>query len=196
MEEERNIAGAGGNWAESDDKPPTGSSPMSAATFGAPSQQPQMQPQMQPSFEQPYAAVRHPMEQPMPPATPYPVAATPPSDPTVYGQPYPQPAYGAPQPAYAAAPAEPTQVALGNLFARTLWLIVLLGAFLMLLGTILAQVGDPGGARDAGWVLGALGSFLLGAPMVITGIYYEGFSGHVRFGLIVAGAIILGMNLI
>ena len=190
------MQGTGGDWAESGDTPPTEPSPMPAATFGTPVQQQQQRQQAGQTF----APVKHPTEQAMPPATPYPVAATAPAyapaTPQAFDQPYSQPAYAAPPPAYAAAPVEPTQIAMGKLFARTLWLIVLLGAFLMLLGTILAQVGENNDTRNIGWVLGALGSFIVGAPMVITGVYYEDFSDHVRFGLIVAGAIILGMNLI
>lgn len=189
MEEEQEMKGTGGDWAESASTTPSEPSPLPAATFGAPGQQ-------RPQTEQPMAPMQHPTEQAMPPAMPYTEAATAPAAPQSVDQSYSQPAYAAPPPAYAAAPVEPTQIALGKIFARTLWLIVLLGALLMLLGTILAQVAETQGVLDTGFILGALGSFIVGAPMIITGVYYESFSDNVRFGLIVAGAIILGMNLI
>ena len=118
-------------------------------------------------------------------------AAAPPAPPTApqYHAP-PQQPYGAP-PGYVAPPAEPTQVMMGRLFGRTIWMITLLGGILLLIGVILVSVAnyDETTMIKAGRVLSYIGAFIIGAPMIIAGAYNEETNPQVRYGLIVGGAI-------
>jgi hypothetical protein len=103
-----------------------------------------------------------------------------------YQQPYPQ------QPGYG-EPAQPPQMLLSTVFWKSLWFLVLVGAILVLVGQILLDVADydDEGMIKAGKVLRTISAFLIGTPMVVTGIYYEGTRDMVRFGLILAGTILL-----
>ena len=47
------------------------------------------------------------------------------------------------------------------------------------------------GMIKAGKILRTISGFLIATPMIITGIYYDGTKDLVRFGMILAGAIIL-----
>lgn len=120
----------------------------------------------------------------VPPATP----PAPPAAPQY--QPPPQQPYGA-SPVYAGAPIEPTQVMMGRLFGRTIWMITLLGGILLLIGVILISVAnsDEETMIKAGRVLSFIGAFIIGAPMIIAGAYNEETNPQVRYGLIVGGAI-------
>jgi hypothetical protein len=104
-----------------------------------------------------------------------------------YGQSYQQPA-----PAYAQPP-QPPQMLLSTVFWKSLWFLVLVGAILILIGQILLDVADYSdeGMIKAGRILRTVSAFLIATPMIITGIYYEGTKDMVRFGLILAGAILL-----
>lgn len=107
-----------------------------------------------------------------------------------YSQPYSQPY---PQPPMYAQPAAPPQMLLSSVFWKALWFLVLVGAILVLVGQILLDVADYSdeGMIKAGKVLRTISAFLIGTPMVITGIYYDETRDMVRFGLILAGTILL-----
>ena len=109
-----------------------------------------------------------------------------------YSQPYPRQPYGQAAPGYA-APAQPPQMLLSTVFWKSLWFLVLVGAILLLVGQILLDVADYSdeGMIKAGRVLRTISGCLIATPMVITGIYYDGTRAMVRFGLILAGAILL-----
>ena len=109
-----------------------------------------------------------------------------------YQQPYPQQPYPAPAPGYAPPP-QPPQMLLSTVFWKSLWFLVLVGAILILIGQILLDVADytDDGMIKAGKILRTISAFLIATPMIITGIYYEGTKDLVRFGLILAGAILL-----
>ena len=103
-----------------------------------------------------------------------------------YSQPYQQtPGYG--------QPASPPQMLLSTVFWKSLWFLVLVGAILVLVGQILLDVADYSdeGMIKAGRVLRTISAFLIGTPMVVTGIYYDETRDMVRFGLILSGTIIL-----
>lgn len=82
---------------------------------------------------------------------------------------------------------------LSTVFWKSLWFLVLVGAILILIGQILLDVADypDEGMIKAGRILGTVSAFLIATPMIITGIYYEGTKDLVRFGMILAGAILL-----
>jgi hypothetical protein len=82
---------------------------------------------------------------------------------------------------------------LSTVFWKSLWFLVLVGAILLLVGQILLDVADYSdeGMIKAGRILRTISGFLIATPMVITGIYYEDTRDMVRFGLILAGAILL-----
>lgn len=109
-----------------------------------------------------------------------------------YQQPYPQQPYPPPAPGYAPPP-QPPQMLLSTVFWKSLWFLVLVGAILILIGQILLDVADypDEGMIKAGRILGTVSAFLIATPMIITGIYYEGTKDLVRFGMILAGAILL-----
>lgn len=112
--------------------------------------------------------------------------------PAQYGQPYTQPPYTQ-QPGYAAPPPQPPQMLLSTVFWKSLWFLILVGAILILIGQILLDVADytDEGMIKAGKILRTISGFLIATPMIITGIYYDGTKDLVRFGMILAGAIIL-----
>jgi hypothetical protein len=112
--------------------------------------------------------------------------------PPQYGQPYTQQPYTQ-QPGYAAPPPQPPQLLLSTVFWKSLWFLILVGAILILIGQILLDVADYSdeGMIKAGKILRTISGFLIATPMIITGIYYEGTKDLVRFGMILAGAIIL-----
>jgi len=112
--------------------------------------------------------------------------------PPQYGQPYAQQPYPQ-QPGYAAPPPQPPQLLLSTVFWKSLWFLILVGAILILIGQILLDVADhtDDGMIKAGKILRTISGFLIATPMIITGIYYDGTKDLVRFGMILAGAIIL-----
>ncbi len=117
--------------------------------------------------------------------------------PPAYGAPPPYPPqgqqpYGQP-PAYAQTPGQPPQDMMGNIFWRSLWFLVLIGGILILVGQIMLDVADydDEGLIKAGRILRTISAFVIGVPMVITGIYYDKVGDVVRFGLILSGALIL-----
>jgi hypothetical protein len=107
-----------------------------------------------------------------------------------YQQQYGQQQYAAP--GYA-TPQQPPQMLLSTVFWKSLWFLVLVGAILILIGQILLDVADYSdeGMIKAGRILRTVSAFLIATPMIITGIYYDGTKDMVRFGLILAGAILL-----
>jgi hypothetical protein len=117
-------------------------------------------------------------------------AENPPPQPP-YPQTYTQQSYQ--QSAGYGQPAQPPQMLLSTVFWKSLWFLVLVGAILLLVGQILLDVADYSdeGMIKAGRILRTISGFLIATPMVITGIYYDGTRDMVRFGLILAGAIIL-----
>ncbi|MCK5252438.1 MAG: hypothetical protein KAQ96_05790 [Thermoplasmata archaeon] len=125
-----------------------------------------------------------------PSQAPFGADSPPPQQP--YQQPYPQQPYPPPAPGYAPPP-QPPQMLLSTVFWKSLWFLVLVGAILILIGQILLDVADytDEGMIKAGRILGTVSAFLIATPMIITGIYYEGTKDLVRFGMILAGAIIL-----
>ncbi len=116
-------------------------------------------------------------------------AESPPSQPP-YSQPYSQPYQQSP--GYG-QPTSPPQMLLSTVFWKSLWFLVLVGAILVLVGQILLDVAeyDDEGMIKAGRVLRTISAFLIGTPMVVTGIYYDETRDMVRFGLILSGTIIL-----
>ncbi len=106
-----------------------------------------------------------------------------------YSAPYSQAPYG--QSGYGEV--QPPQMLLSTVFWKALWFLVLVGAILLLVGQILLDVADYSdeGMIKAGRVLRTISGFLIATPMIITGIYYDGTRDMVRFGLILAGAILL-----
>jgi hypothetical protein len=111
-----------------------------------------------------------------------------------YSQPYSQPYQ---QPQGYSQPTSPPQMLLSTVFWKSLWFLVLVGAILVLVGQILLDVADYSdeGMIKAGKVLSTISAFLIGTPMVITGIYYDETRDMVRFGLILAGLILLAFAL-
>ena len=128
--------------------------------------------------------------------------------PAVEGQPAHQnpPAYGAPPPyppqgqqpysqppAYAQQPGQPPQDMMSTIFWKSLWFLVLIGGILILVGQIMLDVAeyDDEGLIKAGRILRTISAFMIGVPMVITGIYYDRVGDIVRFGLILSGVLLL-----
>ncbi len=103
-----------------------------------------------------------------------------------YQQPYPQ-QYGAPQ------SSEPPQMILSTVFWKALWFLIIVGGILVLIGQILLDVAeyDDEGMIKAGRILGTISAFLIGVPMVVTGIYHLESKDVVRFGLILSGTLVL-----
>jgi len=103
-----------------------------------------------------------------------------------YQQPYPQ-QYGASQ------TGEPPQMILSTVFWKALWFLIIVGGILVLIGQILLDVAeyDDEGMIKAGRILGTISAFLIGVPMVVTGIYHLESKDVVRFGLILSGTLVL-----
>lgn len=110
-----------------------------------------------------------------------------------YQQPYQQ-QYQQP-PMYGQAPLEPTSTTLGRMFAGSIWFLALLGGILLLIGQIMVDVGvysdDPENLIKGGRVLSDIGIFMFGVPMIVAGAYHHQGQPHVRFGLILGGAVML-----
>lgn len=117
--------------------------------------------------------------------------------PPAYGAPaaYPpqgQQTYGQP-PAYPPPPGQPPQDMMSNIFWKSLWFLILIGGILILVGQIMLDVAeyDDEGLIKAGRILRTISAFMIGVPMVITGVYYEKVGDIVRFGLILSGTLLL-----
>ena len=117
--------------------------------------------------------------------------------PPAYGAPPPYPPqgqqpYGQP-PAYAQPPGQPPQDMMSSIFWKSLWFLVLIGGILILVGQIMLDVAeyDDEGLIKAGRILRTISAFMIGVPMVITGIYYDRVGDIVRFGLILSGVLLL-----
>jgi hypothetical protein len=118
-----------------------------------------------------------------------------------YQQPYP---YGAPpayppqgqQPygqSYGQQPSAPPQDMMSSIFWKSLWFLILIGGILILVGQIMLDVAeyDDEGLIKAGRILRTISAFMIGVPMVITGVYYDRVGDIVRFGLILSGILLL-----
>ena len=117
--------------------------------------------------------------------------------PSPYGTPPPYPPqaqqpYGQ-QPAYAQPPSAPPQDMMSSIFWKSLWFLILIGGILILVGQIMLDVAeyDDEGLIKAGRILRTISAFMIGVPMVITGIYYDKIGDIVRFGLILSGVLLL-----
>jgi hypothetical protein len=117
--------------------------------------------------------------------------------PPAYGAPPPYPPqgqqpYGQPQ-AYAQPPGQPPQDMMSSIFWKSLWFLILIGGILILVGQIMLDVAeyDDEGLIKAGKILRTISAFMIGVPMVITGIYYDKVGDIVRFGLILSGILLL-----
>lgn len=117
--------------------------------------------------------------------------------PSAYGAPPPytpqgQQPYGQP-PAYAPPPGQPPQDMMSSVFWKSLWFLILIGGILILVGQIMLDVAeyDDEGLIKAGRILRTISAFMIGVPMVITGVYYEKVGDIVRFGLILSGTLLL-----
>jgi hypothetical protein len=112
-------------------------------------------------------------------------------------QPYYQyPPYGAPQAypqPYGQQPSQPPQDMMSSIFWKSLWFLVLIGGILILVGQIMLDVAeyDDEGLIKAGRILRTISAFMIGVPMVITGVYYDRVGDIVRFGLILSGVLLL-----
>ncbi len=129
----------------------------------------------------PFAVEGQPTHQQPPPY------GTPPPYPPQGQQPYGQPA------AYAQPPAQPPQDMMSTIFWKSLWFLVLIGGLLILVGQIMLDVADydDEGLIKAGRILRTISAFMIGVPMVITGIYYDKVGDIVRFGMILSGVLLL-----
>ena len=116
-----------------------------------------------------------------------PAYGAPPPYPPQGQQPYSQP------PAFAQPPGQPPQDMMSTIFWKSLWFLVLIGGILILVGQIMLDVAeyDDEGLIKAGRILRTISAFMIGVPMVITGIYYDRVGDIVRFGLILSGVLLL-----
>jgi len=117
--------------------------------------------------------------------------------PPAYGAPAPYPPqgqqpYGQP-PAYTQPPGQPPQDMMSTIFWKSLWFLILIGGILILVGQIMLDVADYSdeGLIKAGKILRTISAFMIGVPMVITGVYYDKVGDIVRFGLILSGILLL-----
>lgn len=120
------------------------------------------------------------------------VATPPPAQPQPVQQPV-QPQQMPPQ--QMRAPARPIHEAFGPLFSKNLIIIgVLLGILLAWIGEIIARF-TTFTTSTVGFILNSLGFVFMGLFLTGGGILNKNFDNFVRIGLIIAGAIVLGMGI-
>jgi hypothetical protein len=105
-----------------------------------------------------------------------------------FQQPPPPPYY--PQMGYGGPPAQPAFVTMSKSLTSYIWLIALIAGILILVGEIMGASSNFDIRNSAGTVA-SIGAFILAVPMLIVGIYNEDARDHVRFGLILASALLL-----
>ena len=177
MNEEGQTPSSASGWMQTPDTKDEGEAGDAPAATTPPVQEPTVPAATTPQVGQP--AATQPAQQPFPQQQPYaaPVQA-----------PYQQPVY-------ATQPAVSTQASLAKSFSGMLWMTIMLGTILALVGAILLRAAQSQGVLAAGAALGAVGMFLVGFPMLVVGIYHEEWNDRVRTGLMIAGAItVLGIG--